>query len=110
VSASTSRLPDPPTVFDTVVINYFLAAGELRLLAGLFGGSLMVPRAVFDPDEEDTGREEGLSELRRGLHLHRRRCEDDGAPPNSGRAPNVPCPSSSRSRSSPAGVCSGWST
>lgn len=81
VSASTSRLPDQSTVFDTVVINYFLAAGEIQLLADLFDGSVMVPRAVFDPDEEDTGREEGLSELRRGLHLHRRRCEDDGAPP-----------------------------
>ncbi len=81
MSASTSRLPDQSTVFDTVVINYFLAAGEIGLLADLFDGSLMVPRAVYDPDEEDTGREEGLSELRRGLHLHRRRCEDDGAPP-----------------------------
>ena len=81
MSASTSRLPDQSTVFDTVVINYFLAAGEIQLLADLFDGSLMMPRAVFDPDEEDAGREEGLSELRRGLHLHRRRCEDDGAPP-----------------------------
>jgi len=34
-----------------------------------------------DPDEDDAGREEGKSELRRGLHLHRRRCEDSGAPP-----------------------------
>ena len=72
--------PERQVVFDTVVINYFLAAGEIQLLAGLFGGSLLVPRAVFDPDEDDAGREEGMSELRRGLHLHRRRCEDAGGP------------------------------
>lgn len=77
---SASASPDQPVVFDTVVINYFLAIGEIQLLAGLSGGSLMVPRAVFDPDEDDAGREEGMSELRRGLHLHRRRCEDAGAP------------------------------
>jgi predicted nucleic acid-binding protein len=81
VSASTSPLPDRAVVFDTVVINYFLAAGEIELLARLFGGSLTVPRVVFDPDEDDAGREEAMSELRRGLHLHRRRCGDEGCPP-----------------------------
>lgn len=81
MSATASPLPNQPVVFETVIINYFLAAGEIQLLAVLFGGSLMVPRAVFDPDEDDAGREEAMSELRRGLHLHRRRCEDAGAPP-----------------------------
>lgn len=81
MSANAPPLPNQPVVFDTVTINYFLAAGEIQLLAGLFDGSLMVPRAVFDPDEDDAGREEAMSELRRGLHLHRRRCEDAGAPP-----------------------------
>lgn len=73
--------PEQPVVFDTVVVNYFLAAGEIRLLADICGGSLLIPRAVFDPDEADGGREEAMSELRRGLHLHRRRCEEAGAPP-----------------------------
>jgi predicted nucleic acid-binding protein len=81
VSADTSPRPNERAVFDTVVVNYFLVAGAIELLAALFGGSLLIPRTVFDPDEEDTGRDEGLSELRRGLHLHRRRCEEDGAPP-----------------------------
>jgi len=81
VSANVPRPPEQPIVFDTVVVNYFLAAGEIRLLADLSGGSLLMPRVVFDPDESDDGREEAMSELRRGLHLHRRRCEDPGAPP-----------------------------
>ncbi len=73
--------PEPLVVFDTVVVNYFLAAGEIALLASLCGKPLQIPRSVFDPDEDDNGREEAMSELRRGLHLHRRRCEDEGAPP-----------------------------
>lgn len=81
MSANAPPPPEQPVVFDTVVVNYFLAAGEIRLLADLCGGSILIPRAVFDPDEADGGREEGMSELRRGLHLHRRRCEDAGAPP-----------------------------
>ena len=78
---SANASPEQSVVFDTVVINYFLAVGEIQLLADLSGGSLRVPRAVFDPDEDDAGREEAMSELRRGLHLHRRRFEDAGAPP-----------------------------
>lgn len=72
---------DQTAIFDTVVINYFLQTERLHLLAELCGGSIAIPRAVFDPDEDDGGREEGLSELRRGMHLHRRRSTEDGAPP-----------------------------
>ena len=79
--SANASLPDRPVVFDTVVVNYFLAAGEIQLLADLCGDALAIPRSVFDPDETDSGREEAMSELRRGLHLHRRRCEDAGAPP-----------------------------
>ncbi len=79
--ANASPPPEAHVVFDTVVINYFLAAGVIELLARLCGGSIAIPRSVFDPDEDDAGREEAMSELRRGLHLHRRRCEDEGAPP-----------------------------
>jgi predicted nucleic acid-binding protein len=80
VSANASP-PDRRVVFDTVVVNYLFAAGEIQLLADLCGDALAIPRSVFDPDETDSGREEVMSELRRGLHLHRRRCEDAGAPP-----------------------------
>ena len=80
MSVNASPLPKQP-VFDTVVVNYFLASGEIALLASLCGTPLAIPRSVFDPDEGDAGREEAMSELRRGLHLHRRRCEDEGAPP-----------------------------
>ncbi len=80
MSASAPPPPDQPVVFDTVVVNYFLGAAQIELLGRICGRPLLVPRAVFDPDEDDAGREEAMSELRRGLHLHRRRCEDEGAP------------------------------
>jgi predicted nucleic acid-binding protein len=63
---------DQTTGSNTGVVNYFLAAGEFEVLTALCG-SVVVPRAVFDPDEPDDGREESMSELRRGWHLHRRR-------------------------------------
>ena len=69
------------TVFDTVVINYFLAVGQIETLIGLCG-HLLVPRAVFDPDEPDDLREEGMSELRRGWHLHRRRASGSDIAPH----------------------------
>lgn len=74
---SASEQPsDAPVVADTVVVNYFLAVGEIQVLAQLWGGVIHIPRAVFDPDEPDDAPEEALSELRRGLHLHRRRVVD----------------------------------
>lgn len=81
MSVNASPLPKRPVVFDTVVVNYFLASGEIALLAELYGQPIAIPRSVFDPDEDDSGREEAMSELRRGLHLHRRRCKDENAPP-----------------------------
>jgi predicted nucleic acid-binding protein len=75
MSVSEQR-SDAPVVADTVVVNYFLAVGEISLLAELCGGIIHIPRAVFDPDEPDDAPEEALSELRRGLHLHRRRVAD----------------------------------
>jgi hypothetical protein len=77
------------TVLDTVVINYFLAAGHIETLIALCG-PLLVPRAVFDPDEPDDLREEAMSELRRGWHLHRRRASgSDIAPHLKARALSV---------------------
>ena len=80
MSANAPPPPDRSVVLDTVVVNYFLASGQIALLAVLCGRPLFIPRSVFDPDEDDSGREEAMSELRRGLHLHRRRCEDDSTP------------------------------
>jgi len=67
-----------PAVADTVVVNYFLAVGAFDLLRTLLGGTVQVPRAVFDPDEADDVAEEAASELRRGLRLHRQRANDRG--------------------------------
>src|SRR5271157_4384574 len=69
------------TVFDTVVINYFLGAGQIETLIAVCG-PLLVPRAVFDPDEPDDLREEAMSELRRGWHLHRRRASGSDIAPH----------------------------
>src|SRR2546423_7377352 len=63
-------------VVDTVVVNYFLAVGRFSLLAGVLGGAVRVPRSVYDPDDAGVTRDEALSELERGLRLHRRRACD----------------------------------
>lgn len=75
---SASESPERPAVADTVVVNYFLAVGAFDLLRPLLGGTVQVPRAVFDPDEPDDVAEEAASELRRGLRLHRQRANDPG--------------------------------
>lgn len=69
------------TIADTVVVNYFLAVGRFGLLADLLGGSVQVPRSVYDPEDAAAAREEGLSELERGLRLHRRRACQHGLDP-----------------------------
>jgi predicted nucleic acid-binding protein len=75
--SASEQQSDAPVVADTVVVNYFLAVGEIQLLARLCTGVIHIPRAVFDPDEPDDAPEEALSELRRGLHLHRRRVGEE---------------------------------
>lgn len=77
MSASGSRT-ERAVVADTVVVNYFLAVGAFDLLRTVLGGTVQVPRAVFDPDETDSVAEEATSELRRGWRLHRRRSVDEG--------------------------------
>jgi hypothetical protein len=77
MSASESQF-ERPAVADTVVVNYFLAVGAFDLLRPLLGGTVQVPRAVFDPDEPDDVAEEAASELRRGFRLHRQRASDPG--------------------------------
>lgn len=77
----TGSLCDGGTIADTVVVNYFLALGRFSLLADLLGGSVRVPRSVYDPEDAAAAREEGLSELERGLRLHRRRACQHGLDP-----------------------------
>jgi len=77
--SATEYLPDQPSICDTVVVNYFLASGQIALLARLLGG-IRVPAAVYDPAEEATTPENLRSELARGLLLHRDRVRDDTVP------------------------------
>lgn len=44
---------EPRAVADTVVLRYLLFVDRLDLLLDLVGRPLLVPRVVFDPDEED---------------------------------------------------------
>jgi len=67
---------EPEVICDTVVVNYFLAVGRFDLLRDVLGGTVFVPRAVFDADEPADTPELLLSELRRGLRHHERRAVD----------------------------------
>jgi hypothetical protein len=66
----------PDAIVDTVVVNYFLALGRFGMLAELLGGAVCVPSSVYDADDAHVIRDEALSELERGLRLHRRRACD----------------------------------
>lgn len=78
MSASGS-LSERSVVCDTVVVNYFLAVGQIELLAETLGGTIRIPRAVFDPEEPAGVADEVASELTKGLRLHRRRTETGAA-------------------------------
>ncbi len=71
---------DSPVICDTVVVHYFVAVGRFELLAGVLGGAVHVPTAVFDPDEDTDLADEALSELRRGLKFHQRQSADTKIP------------------------------
>jgi len=77
---SANGSPERPVIADTVVVNYFLAVGLIRLLEKVLGSPVQVPRAVFDPDEGDGIAKEAASELRRGLWLHRDRSKEKRLP------------------------------
>ena len=74
MSGSVSQFEQ--VVVDTVVVNYFLALGRIALLAAVVGGCVLVPRAVYDPDETDRADVTVVSELERGLRRHRQRAVD----------------------------------
>lgn len=65
----------PDAVVDTVVLRYFLLVDEVDLLLTRFGGSIAVPRVVFDPDEGDIP-ETARSEVTRSIHYQRRVAQD----------------------------------
>ncbi len=64
-------------VVDTVVLRYFLLVGRQDLLVTLLGRPLMVPRAVFDPDEGDVS-EDAMSEITRSILVQGRWARDLG--------------------------------
>src|SRR5579884_4215275 len=74
MSGSASQFEQ--VVIDTVVVNYFLALGRFSLLAAVVGGCVLVPRAVYDPEETDRADVAVVSELERGLRRHRQRAVD----------------------------------
>jgi hypothetical protein len=78
MSTATEFQPDQPSICDTVVVNYFLGAGQVGLLAMLLG-VVRVPEAVYNTADNALP-EELRSELARGLLLHRRRVNDDSVP------------------------------
>ena len=74
MSGSASQFEQ--VVIDTVVVNYFLALGRFSLLAAVVGGRVLVPRAVYDPEDADRADAAVVSELERGLRRHRQRAVD----------------------------------
>lgn len=64
--------PDAPrTVADTVVLRYFYVVGQADLLFELLGEPVVVPRVVFDPDEEENTPEVSMSEISRSIYVQR---------------------------------------
>lgn len=69
--------PDAPrTVADTVVLRYFYVVDQADLLFELLGEPVVVPRVVFDPDEEENTPELSMSEISRSIYVQRIRSGD----------------------------------
>ena len=65
----------PSCVVDTVILLYFLLAGEADLLLDTVGSPLGTPRVVFDPDEGDVPAT-ARSEITRSIAYHERAATD----------------------------------
>ena len=63
--------PDNPVIVDTVVLRYFLLAGQFDLLAEVLEDQIMVSRIVYDPVDE--GRDVVHSEMDRSIQFQERR-------------------------------------
>lgn len=64
---STPSSPQPEYVVDTTALRHFTLIGQAQLLIGVLGGTLRVPREVFDPDEALDSPEALLSEIGRTI-------------------------------------------
>jgi len=65
-----------PAVVDTVILRYFYVVDQAELLFALLGEPLLVPRVVFDPDEEAKIPERAMSEITRSIFVQRMRSND----------------------------------
>lgn len=65
----------PSCVVDTVILLYFLLAGEADLLLDTAGSPIGTPRVVFDPDEGDVPAA-ARSEITRSIAYHERAATD----------------------------------
>jgi hypothetical protein len=68
-------LPQPSCVVDTVVLLYFLLAGEAGLLIDTLGPPLATPRIIYDPDEGDVP-DIARSEMTRSVAYHQQIATD----------------------------------
>lgn len=73
-----SRPDGPQTVADTVILRYFYLVDQAELMFALLGDPIVVPRVVFDPDEEANAPELSMSEITRSIHVQRVRSGDKG--------------------------------
>ncbi len=64
---SPPSAPPPEYIVDTTAIRHFAMIGQAPLLIQILGGTLNVPREVFDPDEDLNSPEFLLSELGRTI-------------------------------------------
>jgi len=65
----------PSCVIDTVVLLYFLLAGEADLLLDALGRPAGTPRIVYDPDEGDVP-DDARSEITRSISYYRQAATD----------------------------------
>jgi hypothetical protein len=71
----SSASPSPTCVVDTVVLLYFLLAGEADLLVDVLGRPIGAPRIVYDPDEGDVP-DGARSEITRSIAYQRQAATD----------------------------------
>jgi len=67
-------------VADTVVLRYFLFVDRMGLLLDLLGEPIVVPDAVYSPDEEEVENEHLVSEIERSIRWQRAAARDRRRP------------------------------
>jgi predicted nucleic acid-binding protein len=72
----------PSCVVDTVVLRYFLFAGEADLLIDLLGPPIGTPRIVYDPDEANDLPNDARSVLTYSVAYQRRVSDDTAQDPD----------------------------